>query len=66
MRLTCDIDVLPSDIDECKNKHNSCPSNSECINNIGGYTCECNDGYQMSIKTKSCVGLKWPTFVAEP
>ena len=32
------------DINECL--HNSCPENSECINNVPGFRCVCKEGYQ--------------------
>jgi len=33
------------DEDECATKRNSCDNNSQCKNNIGSYTCHCNDGF---------------------
>lgn len=32
------------DVDECQNM--VCPDNSECINGIGSYTCQCENGYE--------------------
>uniref|UniRef100_A0A0N5AH65 EGF-like domain-containing protein n=1 Tax=Syphacia muris TaxID=451379 RepID=A0A0N5AH65_9BILA len=35
------------DIDECaENRHNCDPSSSICVNTIGGYICQCTDGYE--------------------
>ena len=31
-----------------------CPQNSECINRIGTYTCECNPGFKLD--GSLCVG----------
>ena len=55
---------LKIDIDECTVSSNTCtcasqeenPScNANCINNDGGYECECSDGYKIYEK-KICIG----------
>ena len=33
------------DINECSKGIHNCDSNSQCVNNAGSYTCECDDGY---------------------
>lgn len=33
------------DIDECREKGATCPSNSDCVNTQGDYSCRCKDGY---------------------
>lgn len=33
------------DIDECANGQDSCDVNANCTNTIGGYECQCRDGY---------------------
>ena len=33
------------DVDECADGPTGCNGNSECINNVGGYTCKCKAGY---------------------
>ncbi|BFZ22541.1 hypothetical protein BsWGS_25580 [Bradybaena similaris] len=32
------------DLDECRNQ-SICPINSDCVNSIGSYTCQCHSGY---------------------
>ena len=32
-------------MDECADGPTGCNGNSECINNVGGYTCKCKAGY---------------------
>lgn len=34
------------DVDECTLGIHQCPSNSKCINKLGWYRCQCNDGYE--------------------
>ena len=35
-----------TDVDECSDtQFNSCSENSKCVNAIGNYTCQCNEGY---------------------
>ena len=36
------------DIDECAENRYSCPAYSQCHNDIGGYHCTCNEGYEES------------------
>ena len=33
------------DVDECSHKEDDCESNSNCVNSIGSYRCECKLGY---------------------
>ena len=35
-----------ADIDECREDSHSCDKNANCTNNIGSYTCACNNGYR--------------------
>nr|XP_054761158.1 dendrite extension defective protein 1-like [Lytechinus pictus] len=34
------------DINECTSNIDGCDVNARCVNNIGSYTCECQDGYE--------------------
>ena len=57
---------LLADIDECS--HSVCGANSEkCDNSVGGYLCECKEGYQFSgsVYSIGCEGqfLIWSTKV---
>ena len=40
------------DIDECQTGDNNCAQN--CINNDGGFTCGCDDGYLLNIDGRRC------------
>ena len=42
------------DIDECADDKDNCDDNANCINNPGGFTCECKAGFVGS--GTSCVG----------
>ncbi|XP_067143325.1 fibrillin-2-like isoform X2 [Centruroides vittatus] len=37
------------DIDECSNR-NPCPKNSNCINTMGSYQCQCIEGYRVKLQ----------------
>ena len=37
-----------SDVDECFENPFSCPDNSQCSNNVGGFDCICDAGYTMN------------------
>lgn len=39
------LPLFYSDINECEEQTNSCEQ--KCVNKVGGYTCECLDGYSM-------------------
>ncbi|XP_015767198.1 PREDICTED: fibrillin-3-like [Acropora digitifera] len=45
--------MYPSDIDECSTLVGVC-RNGRCINNIGGYTCDCIPGYTASPDKTRC------------
>ena len=34
-----------TDIDECQTDNHGCHSNSDCLNSIGSYTCQCKPGF---------------------
>ena len=44
----------PSDIDECVEGTHQCAQN--CHNNIGSYTCSCDDGYRLNPDGFACDG----------
>ena len=35
-----------ADVDECKEGIDICDKNAACTNNIGSYSCACNNGYR--------------------
>ncbi|EDV29249.1 uncharacterized protein TRIADDRAFT_51362 [Trichoplax adhaerens] len=46
--------ILCSDFDECASSAtNSCQQ--VCVNTIGGYTCDCQSGYQLNADGKTCL-----------
>ncbi|KAF6016884.1 hypothetical protein EB796_024803 [Bugula neritina] len=51
-------DQCKSDIDECSdalaNNISICPTNSNCINTNGSYSCICETGYQMNTTDNTC------------
>ncbi|NUP07549.1 MAG: hypothetical protein HOW73_15990 [Polyangiaceae bacterium] len=45
---TCTVDDLPdgcADIDECAGGLDDCSADATCLNDEGGFTCTCNDGF---------------------
>uniref|UniRef100_A0A914PH11 EGF-like domain-containing protein n=1 Tax=Panagrolaimus davidi TaxID=227884 RepID=A0A914PH11_9BILA len=45
------------DSDECRSFKHNCGENSWCINTIGGFTCECKEGYIGDGKKCTFVGI---------
>lgn len=45
------------DIDECKIDDTACDSNQICVNNIGGYHCDCKVGFNLDTTTNACVDI---------
>ena len=43
-----------TDIDECQEGAHLC--DQTCINTVGSYMCQCNDGYTLSVDGTTCVG----------
>ena len=43
------------DITECKDGLHNCTQ--RCIELEGGYTCACNEGYELEDDRTSCIGL---------
>ncbi|XP_038049131.1 neurogenic locus notch homolog protein 1-like [Patiria miniata] len=56
---TKDADGICQDIDECE-ENETCDSNAKCVNTIGGYRCECNDGFYGS--GTSCREFPYETY----
>lgn len=47
---------LPStDLNECRAKPGIC-KNGRCVNTVGSYRCECNDGFEPSSTGTECIG----------
>ncbi|XP_037816046.1 fibulin-2-like [Lucilia sericata] len=45
------------DIDECENDDMACDSNQNCVNDIGGYHCDCKIGFNLDTTTNACVDI---------
>lgn len=45
----------PSDENECRSKPGICP-NGRCVNTVGSYRCDCNEGFQTSPSGTECLG----------
>lgn len=45
----------PADLNECRSKPGIC-KNGRCINTVGSYRCECNDGFEPSSTGTECIG----------
>ena len=52
--LSCKIELI---IDHCLSGDFQCEENSFCINNIGNYSCVCNDGFERSEEEGSCTDV---------
>ena len=48
------IASITVDIDECTADTDGCAHN--CSNNVGSFTCFCNDGYRLNEDGKACDG----------
>lgn len=44
------------DIDECASDKSACDSNQLCINDPGGFHCDCREGFQLDPIINACVG----------
>lgn len=44
------------DFDECIHDKDACGYNEICVNEIGGYKCNCNTGFKHDPLTSKCVG----------
>ncbi|XP_054011032.1 fibrillin-1-like [Hylaeus anthracinus] len=45
------------DIDECREVEDVCTSNEQCVNTMGGYTCNCKTGFKRDDLTQACVDI---------
>ncbi len=43
------------DINECNDGSHIC--NQVCTNTVGSYKCSCNNGYELGLDKKTCVGM---------
>ena len=45
LSVTLPIFTIFTDVNECANKETDCHQYSQCINEIGNYSCQCFDGF---------------------
>ena len=49
-----------TDIDECNDGSQECPTDSNCVNNPGSYDCECPTGFQSKyLNIKFIIKIVW-------
>lgn len=46
-----------SDVDECSSFFGQVCRNGRCFNEIGSFKCLCNEGYELTLDGKNCVGM---------
>ena len=46
-----------TDINECDNNNGNCTMNSNCVNKLGFFECQCHKGYE--IMDGECMGWYW-------
>ena len=51
----CYFSLCDVDIDECEESTSNCTQ--ICNNEDGGYSCTCNDGYQIDSDNRTCKGI---------
>lgn len=49
--------IIFSDIDECSNGGGPC-QNGKCVNTAGSYRCECQDGFNLGLDGRTCLGRR--------
>lgn len=45
-----------TDIDECSSFFGQVCRNGRCFNEIGSFKCLCNEGYELTLDGKNCIG----------
>lgn len=43
-------------MDECASGNGMLCRNGQCVNTIGSFQCLCNDGYEVALDGRTCVG----------
>ena len=43
------------DVDECTTNEHDCDLHEVCVNNVGGYTCQCKEGFERGNQGRSCI-----------
>lgn len=48
--------IFSLDVDECRDDRDACDMNQICVNQIGGFRCDCKVGFQLDSITNACEG----------
>ena len=48
--------IFLADVDECATGNGNLCRNGQCINTVGSFQCQCNDGYEVAPDGRTCVG----------
>lgn len=49
-------DIFLADVDECATGNGNLCRNGQCINTVGSFQCQCNEGYEVAPDGRTCVG----------
>ena len=49
------IQYICADIDECRRNNGGC--SGQCFNNLGSYSCGCEEGYELELDGSTCTGM---------
>lgn len=50
------------DIDECSGSYGQLCRNGQCLNSAGSFQCLCEEGYELALDGKNCIGLFFVLF----
>ena len=57
LKFNCGVfSFFLTDVDECETNNGGCTENSNCVNMLGTYECQCQRGYEMM--NGNCIGIK--------
>ncbi|XP_035699729.1 uncharacterized protein LOC118432298 [Branchiostoma floridae] len=62
-----DVSILQGacpDVDECVPREGRGPCDQLCTDNVGGFSCSCNDGFTLHQDGLTCNGVQCPTLTA--
>lgn len=48
--------LVLADVDECATGNGNLCRNGQCINTVGSFQCQCNEGYEVAPDGRTCVG----------
>lgn len=64
LRLSDDGNDQCVDVDECSESSDVCPAGHQCTNFMGGYRCDCPQGFELNAESQQCqdIGRKFFIF----